>query len=807
MPVAVNTSAAERTYRVAICGNPNSGKTTIFNAITGLKQRVANYPGVTVEQVSGQFSVGEDNRRRFILLDVPGTYSLAAFSPDEHIAISALSGGDGGQPPPDAIICVIDATNFERGLYLLLQVLEIGKPTVVALNMVDLLEKRGMRIDCDKLSHAIGGFPVVPVVGNRGIGIDRLKEAVAEVIQTPLKFTNKSIYDDITENLLHKLQSRFGDGIRTRADFLRIIFDVDGPAEKQFIREKGDEVRAALAQGREELRKRYPSLSTAETLPLTRRAAEIQAAVMETIRPKQATLTDKADRFLLHPVLGPLVLAVTMLFMFQSIFSWAQPFMDFIDTAFRSLAHGVEALLPEGPLQSLVTDGIIGGVGSVLTFIPQIAILFVFISLLEDSGYMARAAFLVDRLFRWCGLSGKSFIPMLSSFACAVPGIMATRTIEDRKMRFITIMVSPLMSCSARLPIYTIMIAAFIPYRTYLGVINLQGVVLTMLYLLGIVVAVAVSLILKKLLFKSERGTFLMEMPPYRMPTLKSTFIRVYHRIRLFVVRAGTVILAITVLIWALSYYPHLQAVETEFQQRVNTLEQQFRARNEVLQARLAELTGNRSAERSTSVDSLKRTFAQAADTEELAALRDETAAAYPEDRDLLRTLYELQLNKLLYEQSLKNARNERASRHLQGSYLARMGKVVAPVFRPLGWDWKITMATLASFPAREVVIATLGTIYNLGAEVDEMSSSLVDMLRQARWEEGPKQGETVFTPAVALSIMVFFALCCQCGATVVTIRQETRSWRYGAATFTYMTVLAYFLALVTYQFFSKVWY
>jgi ferrous iron transport protein B len=806
MDIAADTTAAKRTYRIAICGNPNSGKTTIFNVITGLNQRVANYPGVTVEKVSGHFSVSRGNSQRFTLIDVPGTYSLAAFSPDEFIAISALSGDSDGQPAPDAIICVIDATNLERGLYLLLQVLEISRPVVVALNMIDLVEKRGMHIDYQELSNFLGGIPIVPVVGNRGIGIPQLKKEVARLVESRPMVHRMRLYDEITETLLADLQARFGNSHRTRADYLRIIFDVNGLAERKFVQERGEEARLVLERGREAIKEKFSSFSTAETAPLTGRATAIQESVLKKSPFKYKSLSEKADRYLLHPVLGPIVLTAMMIVMFQAIFSWAQPFMELIDGLFGVLAHRVEALIAEGPMQSLIVDGVIGGVGSVLMFIPQIVILFVFISLLEDSGYMARAAFLVDRLFRWCGLSGKSFIPMLSSFACAVPGIMATRTIEDRKLRFITIMVAPLMTCSARLPVYAIMIAAFIPYKTYLGVFNLQGLVLTMLYLLGIIVAVIVSFVLKKLIFKSGRGTFFMEMPTYKMPTLRSTLIRVFSRVRSFVERAGTVIIAITIIIWALSYYPRSQAIEAKFQHLMAATEEVYHAEQITYQDRLnVLLSGQPSAVRALT-NSVRTHFAQINNEFELAELNNRLLAENPVLSQPIHTLYEMRLAGIKYEKSTETLDKDKAGEHLRNSYFARLGRAVEPAFRPLGWDWKITMATLSSFPAREVIIATLGTIYNLGSEIDETSSSLITKMRQARWEEGSLKGRLVFTPAVALSIMVFFALCCQCGATVVTIRKETAGWLYAALTFGYMTILAYLAALGVYQLFSRMW-
>lgn len=716
----ISEQSSVRVGMVAVCGNPNCGKTTIFNALTGLSQQVANYPGVTVEKVSGQLDISREGGRRFTVVDVPGSYSLSAFSPDEYIAASVLFGELPGETRPDVIVCVVDATQLERSLYLLLQVLQIGRPVVVALNMMDLARRDRLRINHKRLSRLLGGIPVVPVVGNRRRGLDRLRQQIAAVDgQAPPE--SILTYDEITGTLLDELEMRYASRGRVRAQYARVLFDEGGPAEEKFVGEEGVAAMDPVSQARSAIRRKYGSLAAAETLALTGRASEIFEKVARQRADGKMTRSEKVDRFLLHPVLGPIILMLLMVLVFQSIFSWAAPFMNVIDRAFSSLAGMVEGVLPPGPVQSLVSDGIIGGVGSVLIFIPQIAILFFFIALLEDSGYMPRAAFLVDRLFRWCGLSGKSFIPMLSSFACAIPGIMATRTIEDRKLRFITIMVAPLMTCSARLPVYAIMIAAFIPYKTYLGIFNLQGMVLTMLYVLGMVVAIVVSYALKKLIFRAERGTFMMEIPSYKLPTVRSITVRVFNRVKSFLVRAGTVILAITVIIWALSYYP-----------------------------------------RTTSPD---------------------TVAG---------------------EVAVEEVKLEQAGQQIRGSYLGLVGRKIEPLFAPLGWDWKITVAVLAAFPAREVVIATLGTIYNLGSEVDEESSSLIEKMRKATWEGGPRKGRPVFSPAVALSIMVFFALCCQCGATLVTIRQETTRWIYPAATFTYMTVIAYFGAAIVYQVFSR---
>ncbi|MBD3404474.1 ferrous iron transport protein B, partial [candidate division GN15 bacterium] len=438
---------------VAICGNPNCGKTTIFNAVTGLRQHVGNYPGVTVEKVSGDFRVSGNGSKLFNLVDIPGSYSLSAFSPDEYIAARALFGSIDGEPTPDVIICVIDATQLERGLYLLFQVMQIGKPVVVALNMIDLARRKGLHIDTDRLSEHLGNVPVVPVVGSKRQGIDELKQAVAKAAEEP-HFIRARFYDHEIEQAIDHLVQAADNGHRTRAEYLRVLFDVDGPAEQAFMKDNGARFEQTLQENRDRLRQRYGSLSAAETSPLTTCAGNIHNAVVSTGEVRRKSVSEKIDKVALHPVFGPLLLVLIMTFIFQSIFSWAEPVMNLVDSVFGSLAASVEGSMAEGPLRSLLTDGIIGGVGSVIIFLPQIMILFLFIAIIEDSGYMPRSAFLVDRLFGWCGLSGKSFIPMLSSFACAIPGIMATRTIEDRKLRLITILVAPLMTCSARLPVY-----------------------------------------------------------------------------------------------------------------------------------------------------------------------------------------------------------------------------------------------------------------------------------------------------------------------------------------------------------------
>ncbi len=789
---------------MAICGNPNCGKTTIFNAITGLRQKVGNYPGVTVDKTIGTFRIETHPDAKYKLVDIPGSYSLAAFSPDEYIATQALSGCLKNESRPDVIISVIDATNLERGLYLLFQVMQVGVPIVVALNMVDLAEKRGIAIDHVKLSDLLGGVPVVPVVGSKGIGINGLKVELTGMIEKPVK-PNVETYDKITEQMISDLLKTCPCGRRSRAEYLRVLFDKSGPAEKDFIKREGEDKRPYLEECRGRLIEEFGALSVAETSPLTNKAAELCRQVVTSRKTTELTTTEKIDKVVLHPVMGPIILVGLMIVVFQSIFSWAEPVMNFVDSAFGALGGLVASSMVEGPLRSLLVDGIIGGVGSVIIFLPQIVILFIFIAFLEDSGYMPRAAFIVDRLFGWCGLSGKSFIPMLSSFACAIPGIMATRTIEDRKLRIVTIMVAPLMSCSARLPVYTIMIAAFIPHKTYFGLFNSQGLLLTALYAMGIVMAVVLSFIVNRVIYKrSGRGSFVMEMPTYNLPTPRSVFIRIFSRVQSFLARAGTVIMAITIIIWAVSYFPRAPEISGEYTSRAETAEAAFVAETTALDEQIGSL----------SIEMQRAMPAQW--TDELSACQSEAdvqekkdvlTGANPEIADLLDLAANRRILEIRLSKELNRLGNAEAGAQLSNSYFGRAGRAVAPVFAPLGWDWKITMATLASFPAREVIIATLGTIYNLGTEQDEESLSLIEKMRLATWEDGPKMGQRVFTPAVALSVMIFFALCAQCGATLVTIKGETTQWKYSLIAFSYLTILAYVSALIVYQVFSRMGY
>ena len=538
--------------RVAIIGNPNTGKTTLFNALTGLRQRVGNFAGVTVERVEGQFTAPDG--QRLTILDLPGSYSLSAGSPDERVALEVLLRRDADRWRPDVVLVVIDAVHLERNLFLASQVLELGIPVVIALNQVDVAEEEGIRIEVPELIHQLG-VPIVPTIATRGAGLDPLGRALVTAATLPppaRRFTVPPVVEASLAPLVGCLEA---DGFTPSAagmEALRLL-GVQRP-EAHVASVPGLEAAIADATGALEGAGLVPSRVESE-LRYAWIADVVGAAVTRT--PRSGTrVSDRIDRMALHRIGGPVLFILLMTVVFQAVFSWAAPLMDGIEAAIAAAGHAVGTRLPAGELRSLVVDGIFGGVGSVLVFLPQIAILFLFIGLLEHSGYMARAAFLMDRLMRRVGLHGKSFIPMLSGYACAVPGIMATRTIEDPKDRLATILVVPLMSCSARLPVYTLLIGTFVPATSLFPGLTLQGATMLAMYLLGTVVALAMAALFKRTLLKGPVRPMILELPPYRWPSLRSLGVSVAQRCQLFLRRAGTVILSLSILLWALATYP-----------------------------------------------------------------------------------------------------------------------------------------------------------------------------------------------------------------------------------------------------------
>jgi len=738
----MQAAAPPRTYTVALIGNPNTGKSTLFLVLAGVRQHVGNYPGVTVEKKVGAMSHGG---RSFAVVDLPGTYSLAPRSPDEMVAVDVLFGRQSGTAKPDAVVCIVDASNLERNLYLFSQVLELGLPTVLALNMIDAARDDGVEIDVAKLAERLG-VPVVAMQANRGIGIDKLKEtlhAACDGTAAPPPSPFPPAFQDEVRRLESQCAADHTVGTQPRYLVERLLLDTTGYVQQRLGANAAGVLHGEIAAARERLSKAGLPVPAVEAMARYGWVGERLTGVVQSRERIASPLTDRIDRVLTHRVWGTVVFAAMMIVMFQAVFRWAVPLMELIDAGVGTVADTVNASLDEGPLRSLLVDGVLGGVGGVVVFLPQILILFAFIGVLEDCGYMARAAYLMDKLMVRVGLSGKSFIPLLSSFACAIPGVMATRVIENRRDRLTTMMIAPLMSCSARIPVYTLMIAAFVPDYAYLGgLLKLQGLVMVGMYLVGIVAAVVVALLLKRTLLRGPTPPFVMELPSYKMPSPRLVFFRMFDSGWSFLRRAGTLILAVSIVVWAALYYPHDAA----------TVETPYRAAREAAEQKIA----------TTPAGSTEQAAAEA----ELAEIEQHIDGAYKRQ-----------------------------------SLLGRVGRVIEPVVRPLGWDWRVGCAVVASFPAREVVVATLGILYDVGDDVDinaeEDRGRLQQALYSAKWDGTDRP---VFTLASALSIMVFFALCAQCAATLVIIRRETNSWRWPAFTFAYMTGLAYVAAWATYQ-------
>jgi ferrous iron transport protein B len=734
-----------RSLNVALIGNPNTGKSTLFSALAGIRQRVGNYPGVTVEKKTGRMDY---DGHHYELIDLPGLYSLSPRSRDEMVSVDVLLGRGADMSAVDAVVCIVDAGNLERNLYLVSQVLELGVPTVVALNMLDVAGSRGISIDVDGLGRRLG-IPVVATQANRRVGLAELKAALAGAIgrreqraESPLPAVFQA-----ESRRLEAILAQGGCALnigQLAPHFVaqRLLLDRHSYLQKALLPPGEEELPRELEAARKRLATAGCAAPAVETAARYAWARQILDGVVTRPSKHVPTRSDRIDRYLTHRVGGGVILALVMFTVFQAVFVWAEPAMNLIDRGVELLSRVVENAMAEGALRSLLIDGVIRGAGGVLTFLPQIAILFLFIGILEDCGYMARAAYLMDKMMVRVGLSGKSFLPMLSSFACAIPGIMAARVVENERDRFTTILVAPLLTCSARLPVYALLIAAFIPGTRYLGgLVSLRGLTLTGLYVLGIVAAVLVALVLKRTVFRGQSPLFLMELPSYKWPSLRTIFFRVVERAVVFLRCAGTLILAVSILTWAAAYYPHRTSASMALESQCATLQQRL--------DRLAPGDPQR---------------------EVLAGQRD----------DLHRQL---------------------SGQMQRQSYLGRAGHLIEPAVKPLGWDWRIGCAVIASFPAREVVVATLGVIFNVGedsaAKSSQAGTQFQQALRDATWDRSDRP---LFNVPVALSVMVFFALCAQCVATLAVIRRETNSWRWPVFTFTYMTTLAYVGALITFQ-------
>ncbi|MBI3854002.1 MAG: ferrous iron transport protein B [Verrucomicrobia bacterium] len=770
---------------VALTGNPNCGKTTLFNALTGLRAKVGNYAGVTVERKEGRLlraprgintSPTSDAEHTAIprgkpadanirVLDLPGTYSLSPNSLDEQISRDVLLNRLPELPPPDLILVVVDASNLQRNLYYATQVVELGHPTLIALNMVDVAEANGHRIDEKKLSETLG-VPVLPIVASTGQGVPELRAKIVAFIQNPPEMKPQlfcqlpGLFRIEATGLANLLAETFQERrLQATAEALLILSNENALASSSTHYPPA--IQNAVTAARKRLDAHKIDWRGAPIEWRYARVAEMEHAVTtETAAPKE-TFSDKLDRILTHKVWGVLIFVVIMALLFQSIFTFAKWPMDLLTTGVDAFGGLVGAFLPPGDLNSLLVAGVIKGVGAVIVFLPQILLLFLFISILEDTGYMARAAFLMDRLMSKVGLHGKSFIPMLSSFACAIPGIMATRTIESPKDRLVTILVAPLMSCSARLPVYAVLIAACIPDIRVFGFWKLSGITMLSMYLLGIVVALLMAWLFKKTLLKGPTPMLIMELPPYKRPLLHVVLRHMWDRSKLFLRRAGTVILGINILLWFLATYPRSSEIETSYQDKMQTAFQQAFPNTNV---KLSDILEGR----------FRGTF----------AITDNSPAQLEQHR--------------VFEEKVASISKEHAGERLRQSFAGRLGRIIEPVIAPLGFDWKMGIGIVASFAAREVFVSTMSTVYNVG-EYDKSAAATSSLAKTLQEQKHP-DGSPVYTPLVAVTLMVFYVFALQCVSTVAVVRRETNSWKWPIFQWVYMGLLAWSLAFITYH-------
>lgn len=697
-------------YQIALTGNPNSGKTSLFNALTGLNQKVGNFPGVTVDKKTGKFNISADVQAH--ITDLPGTYSLYPKSADEYVAYETLLNPK-ATSKPDLIIIVADAANLKRNLLFCSQIADLKKPVILALTMMDIAQKKGIEIDLQTLERELG-HPVVAVNPRKNKGLTELKKRIAQIQQQPYSQPGNFItIPDLSKELVKEVMATTG------ADSDYGALHLLSAGEKAEFLDAAQQQK--LATAKQQYNFHTSKIQAEEVMQRYERISQIlKRTVTEESPIKKQLLTERMDKILLHRVWGNVILLLVLFIMFQCVFWLASYPMDWIDAGFSTLGSAVEGLLPATWWADLIVNGLIAGIGGIVIFIPQIAILFFLITILEDTGYMARISFLTDRLMRSAGLNGRSIMPLISGMACAIPAVMAARTIENRKERLITILVTPLMSCSARLPVYTILIALIIPQTSYLGFINLQGLVLMGMYLLGFAMALIVSKVLSILIRSKERSLFLMELPVYHAPRWKNAFMTMYEKAKIFTLDAGKIILIISLVLWVLASYgppSRMQQVEDK--------------------------------------------YAEMAAQQALSAEQEEAFA----------------------------------TEKLESSYAGILGKSIEPAIKPLGYDWKMGIALISSFAAREVFVGTMATLYSVGG-ADKDDTPLRKKMASVRKPDGTP----VYTLATGLSLMMFYAFAMQCMSTIAIVKRETRSWKWATIQLLYMTALAYVAALIVYQ-------
>lgn len=738
-------SARERgkTINIAFVGNPNSGKTTLFNHASGSKEHVGNYGGVTVDAKEARFKLYDYT---FNVVDLPGTYSITAYSPEELFVRDYIFNN-----MPDIVVNVVDSTNLERNLYLTTQLIDMNIKVVVALNMYDDLQKQGDKIDYDLLGRMVG-IPMVPTVGSKGKGIKNLLQKIIDVHQDQdetVRHVNinygKTIEKGISalENCVDKPENKDLTNKISRRFLAIKLLEKDKEAEKKIGTLKNSK---EIFHVRDHEIHRIESVygEDSEAQITDAKYGFISGALKETHRKsseKQHQKTRIVDSFVTHKFWGIPVFLFFMWLTFFTTFKLGAYPMEWIESLVELASNGLNQIMPEGILKDLLVQGILGGVGGVIIFLPNILLLYFFIALMEDTGYMARAVFIMDKAMHRIGLHGKSFIPLLMGFGCNVPAIMSTRIIESKRDRLITILINPFMSCSARLPVYILFISAF--FTAY------QGTILFAIYGLGVVMAILSALLFRKTMFKSQDIPFVMELPPYRLPSGKTLLKHMWHRAEQYLKKIGGIILLASIIIWALGYFPRDQKADQAFEQKLESTKSQF-----------------------------DQKLAQAED---------------PGIKDSLKKEKSLTIQKL----KLKND-----SRHQEQSYIGHLGKFIEPVMKPLGFEWKMSVSIVAGVAAKEIVVGTLGVLYQANPEDQsvEKQSSLIDKLRSQRYQSGPREGKPVFTPLVALSFMIFILIYFPCVAVIATIKKETGTWKWAIFTIVYTSSLAWLLSFLVYQ-------
>jgi ferrous iron transport protein B len=703
----------KHTYHIALTGNPNSGKSSLFNVLTGLNQQVGNFPGVTVDKKTGHCSFGETVAS---LMDLPGTYSLYPKRADEWVSYKVLLGLD-KEELPDMVMLVADASNLRRNLLFCSQIIDLGIPVIVVLTMMDLAAKKGTKIDIDGLQRELG-VPVVAINPRKNKGIADLKKVVAQVIQLgPIPARQCMALPAQALPAVNEAAAvlPFQSAYKCMQYLINYAhFKLEAPVAQQLSQVVQTQQFNATRTQAEEIMQRYSRIRQI-----------MQHTVIEANPLQKALFTERLDKVLLHRKWGYVILLAVLFLLFQSVFWVAQYPMDGIEWLFGQLTGWLGKVLPQSWWADVLVNGVLAGLSGILVFIPQIMILFGLITLLEDTGYMARISFLTDKLMRKAGLNGKSVMPMISGLACAVPAIMSARNIENRKEKLLTIMVTPLMSCSARLPVYTILISLVIPAKTYLGFLSLQGLVMMGLYLFGTAMALLVASVLKWFIQIKEKSFFILELPVYRSPRWGNALTTMVEKAKIFVTDAGKVIMVISLILWALSSFGPAQ---------------KMKAVHDAYDAQIL------------------------ADTTNSEALQKEKSTAL-----------------------------------LEQSYAGHLGKAIEPAIAPLGYDWKIGIALITSFAAREVFVGTMATLYSAGDDAEENSLTL----RQKMAAATRANGQPVYTLATGLSLMIFYVLAMQCMSTLAVVKRETRSWKWPVIQLLYMTTLAWLMSWLAYHIFS----